>query len=166
VTNLFDAQSIAIGKSHVCALRTGGAMRCWGYNAYRALGDNTNTQRNSPVDVADYTDFDAFGVDAEANHTCALRNQGEARCWGSAYAGCLGEGSGSTTGKVLVKALDDAGQEVTLSNLTSISAMGSHSCAIDSDGLVWCWGRGSDGQLGDGIIGGVTWDPFNVLPLF
>ncbi|MFT5434307.1 MAG: hypothetical protein ACI9OJ_005020 [Myxococcota bacterium] len=25
-----------------------------------------------------------------------------------------------------------------------------HHCALDVDGVVWCWGQGGDGQLGDG----------------
>ena len=118
------------------------------------------------MSVADYTDFDSFGFDYSAIHTCALRNQGEARCWGYSAQGRLGEGAGSSSGKVLVKRLNDEGQEVPLSNLTSIAAMGGHTCAIDGNGQAWCWGQASDGQIGEGVTGGVKFVPFNVLPLF
>jgi len=166
VTQLDDAVSIGIGRYHACALKTGGAMRCWGRNGSYELGDNSRTQRNAPVTVAGFTDFDSFAVDHGARNTCALRNQGEARCWGYGATGALGEGTGSTSGKVLVKTLNDAGQQVPLSNLTAIAAMGEHTCAIDSDDRVWCWGQGASGQLGDGLTGGVSLVPFNVLPLY
>jgi alpha-tubulin suppressor-like RCC1 family protein len=34
-----------------------------------------------------------------------------------------------------------------------MSLGGSHTCALLSDGAVWCWGSSEDGQLGDGTIG-------------
>jgi alpha-tubulin suppressor-like RCC1 family protein len=33
---------------------------------------------------------------------------------------------------------------------TQIAAGGSHTCALLTDGSVWCWGAGGKGQLGDG----------------
>ena len=27
-----------------------------------------------------------------------------------------------------------------------------HTCALDSDGKAWCWGLGTYGTLGDGIV--------------
>ena len=32
----------------------------------------------------------------------------------------------------------------------SVTAGAAHTCALDADGRVWCWGRGDEGQLGDG----------------
>ncbi|MCK5161111.1 MAG: hypothetical protein KAQ99_06005, partial [Candidatus Aureabacteria bacterium] len=37
-----------------------------------------------------------------------------------------------------------------LSNIVAIIAGGYHSLALDSDGNVWAWGSGSDGEMGDG----------------
>jgi len=33
---------------------------------------------------------------------------------------------------------------------TAVATGGEHSCAIADDGAAWCWGRGIEGQLGDG----------------
>ncbi len=43
--------SIAAGESHTCALTNAGGVKCWGFNGYGQLGDNTDALRLSPVDV-------------------------------------------------------------------------------------------------------------------
>jgi alpha-tubulin suppressor-like RCC1 family protein len=35
-------------------------------------------------------------------------------------------------------------------NAIAISASGTHACAIDNEGALWCWGNGSVGTFGDG----------------
>ncbi len=43
--------SIAAGGDHTCAVTTSGGVKCWGFNGYGQLGDNTNDLRLAPVDV-------------------------------------------------------------------------------------------------------------------
>ncbi len=39
-----------------------------------------------------------------------------------------------------------------LGGVTAIAAGAAHSCALRSDGSVWCWGGNQSGQLGDGVV--------------
>ena len=40
-----------------------------------------------------------------------------------------------------------------------IAAGGAHSCALNSDGAVWCFGSNDKGQLGNGTVGGSSPEP-------
>lgn len=43
-----------------------------------------------------------------------------------------------------------------------ISAGNAHTCALNADGAVWCFGSNEKGQLGNGTIGGSSADPVQV----
>ncbi len=95
---LTGVQSLALGKTHSCALLAGGEARCWGLNVDGGLGDGTTTARPFPGAVLQAPGGPALtGVKAMAlgiNHTCALMAaSGDVRCWGNNEAGAVGDGT-------------------------------------------------------------------------
>ena len=102
----------------------------------------------------------AIDVDAGRLHTCAVTNDGLVRCWGDNDQGQLGLGDkmprGFTPGQPLlpVPGVQDA---------TQVCAGGSHSCAVNSSGALFCWGSNDDGQLGLGHTESVGDDGQDVI---
>ncbi|MEX1253234.1 MAG: flexitail domain-containing putative surface protein [Dehalococcoidia bacterium] len=92
-------------------------------------------------------------VSVGGSHACAVTNAGAAKCWGFDSVGQLGGtayGECSSVGDSFPCAstpIDVAGLS---SGVASISAGGSHTCAVTAAGAAVCWGHNDNGQLGDG----------------
>lgn len=93
-------------------------------------------------------------------HSCALLHNGTINCWGSDSRGQLGNGNGAgdTGDKYTAVAVKDAGGAV-INIWKAVTAGGYHTCALDTEGDIYCWGRDSEGQLGNGP--GSTGDAYN-----
>jgi alpha-tubulin suppressor-like RCC1 family protein len=134
--------AITAGDRYSCALTRGGGVRCWGYNQFGQLGDGTNTNRATPVDVAGLSSG-VSAIAARGEHTCALMTAGGVKCWGANINGQLGDGT-TTSSDVPV---DVAGLT---SGASAIAVGGEHTCALTSHGGLKCWGWNARGQLGIG----------------
>jgi hypothetical protein len=86
------ATSIVTAELHTCALMASGGARCWGDNSYGQLGDNSNTQRLTPVDVSGLAGATVV-ASAQGAHSCALSAAGAVKCWGRNGNGQVGDGS-------------------------------------------------------------------------
>lgn len=139
--------AISGGLEHTCAVASGAAY-CWGYNNRGQLGNNSTTKSNTPVTVNAsvalnskvVTDISASSED----FSCAIANSA-AHCWGANYFGQLGN-NGTSQSNVPV-AVSNSGV-LSGKAVTSIAIGYYHACTI-AGGQVYCWGHGSQGQLGD-----------------
>jgi len=136
-----------------CAARTDGTAWCWGDNTYRQLGDDTTTNRSTPVRVAALTNI--VQVATASRMAYALDAGGTMWAWGLNDVGQLGDGT--TT---------DHGAPAPVNGLTGvveIDAGRGHVCARTGVGDVYCWGYNSDQQVGDGMVGTSRLTPYLVL---
>lgn len=145
----------ALGRTagdHTCALKLDRTVRCWGQNDNDELGDGTTVPRTTFVTtIVAATGQPLAGVAQLASgddHSCAVRTNGTAWCWGYNTYGRLGDGSvDQSAGAVQVRRGSGF-----LGNVTAIATGSFHSCALLEDTTVRCWGRNDRGQLGDGTI--------------
>jgi alpha-tubulin suppressor-like RCC1 family protein len=136
--------SVSVGWGFACATRKDGALWCWGSNTDGQLGTGSRTNVTRPHQVTTPGVTGWASVSAGENHTCAVRADATLWCWGANFHGQLG--TGSTTG-------NDVPQQVTspaADGWASVSAGGQDTCALRSDGTLWCWGASINGALGLG----------------
>lgn len=153
--NLTDVVTVSAGLRFTCALRGDGSAWCWGANGSGQLGDGTTTARLTAVRVqgAEGPLGGLVAIDAGMEHACAIKGDGTAWCWGRADDGRLGDGTTGGVDGLRRTAVRVQGADGPISGIKTIDAGGAHTCATKADGSVWCWGRASAGQLGDGTTG-------------
>jgi len=140
-TPTWNMRLIAAGGTHACGISTGGELLCWGGNEFGQLGTGTTEDTETPS-VVDLGGTTVLTATAGGGHTCAHRMDGVVQCWGRNDRGQLG--NGTTTGSSIPVAVAELPGAV-----AAVSAGGEHTCALMASNAVYCWGRNSEGQLGN-----------------
>jgi alpha-tubulin suppressor-like RCC1 family protein len=123
------------------AVKTDGSLWVWGdSNNVGLLGVNDNTIRNTPVTTfAGGNDWKQ--VFCERNHTVAIKTDGSLWVWGLGTNGRLGTNDTITRPTPVTTFAGG-------NTWKSVAAGYYHTAAIKTDGTLWVWGTGNNGQLG------------------
>ncbi|OFX28240.1 MAG: hypothetical protein A2X08_14395 [Bacteroidetes bacterium GWA2_32_17] len=146
---LTDVIAVAAGSDHSLALKSDGTVWAWGKNDFAQLGDNSVTNRLTPVQVVGPggTGFltGIVAIDAGGFHSIAVKSDGTVWCWGDDSQGQCGDGPSSlgVNYPIQVKLTSTT----YLTDVVSVAAGYQHSIALKSDGTVWTWGLNDKGQL-------------------
>ena len=143
-----------------CAIVEKGQLKCWGQGTFGALGSGSSESLgDEPGEMGDALPFVDLGVGrtavAVANGvwtSCALLDDGSAKCWGWNSNGWLGQGDKSNRGDQPGE-MGDALPPIDLGEglkVTTIAIDNSHACALLDDATVKCWGQQAEGNLGNG----------------
>ena len=133
-------KQVAGGQFHTAAIKTDGTLWTWGSNGGRAIGDNTFTDRLTPVTTfAGGTNWKQVAC---GTHTAAIKTDGTLWTWGSAGFGGLGVNDNTQR---LTPITTFAGG----TNWKQVSCTINNIAAIKTDGTLWTWGWNFYGQLGD-----------------
>ena len=123
--------TVSAGTWHTCGVQTDGTAACWGHNnVCRELAD-ASVYCWDRVEVGPYKSSASSPagvfttVSAGQWHSCGLRIDRTAACWGDNRVGQTDAPAGV---------------------FTTISAGHWHTCAIRSDGSVTCWGNNVYGE--------------------
>jgi hypothetical protein len=158
VPGVSGVTEIAAQSTHICVLKKGGAVLCWGRNSRGELGRGSLTTSESvpaPVSLPQ----PAKAVASGANHSCAVLADETVWCWGRNGTGKNWDGTTLPLGQC--GAVVDGGLDAETPTPRKIdglpagvvrSVVGAyeHSCALMQSGAVYCWGSNRLGQLGRG----------------
>jgi alpha-tubulin suppressor-like RCC1 family protein len=162
--SLAGAIAVAAGEDNTCALLSSGGVKCWGGNARRQLGNTATTGEFSavPVDVGNAQGAafkDAAALSLGSEHACMVTAAGIARCWGSNAYRQMGAGSTAPFAAVPSKV---TGFTVGAKPLALSSTSAGHSCVLLGGGVIKCWGRNAEGQVGTGSVTGFSGGPIGI----
>jgi alpha-tubulin suppressor-like RCC1 family protein len=145
------AVAVSAGGGSTCAVLIDGRLMCWGFNFYGQLGLGSSTQVGVLTPQEVLLGAPVTAVSVGNNHTCAVLSSGNVRCWGKNDFGQLGLGHTDDIGDNEVPT-----QNVALGSARAraVTTGDRHTCALladgAADGVVRCWGKNTDGQLGLG----------------
>jgi alpha-tubulin suppressor-like RCC1 family protein len=139
-------RSVSAGSgSQTAAIKTDGTLWLWGTGNYGQLGNNAVVNQSSPIQtISGGTNWRevSSGGGTFSRFTAAIKTDGSLWIWGSGSSGELGDNSG----------VNKSSPVQTISggtNWKSLCAGRYHTGAIKTDGTLWLWGLGVDGQLGN-----------------
>lgn len=167
VTGGLTWSALSAGFSHTCGVAADGRGYCWGRNQFGQLGLSDSVGGASetvPFPMAGELAW--ASLDLGAYFSCGTEAQlGAAYCWGY-------NGSGQLGAEAPDICVDEQGRQsqcalaplAVSSGLTfaTISAHTQHTCGLSLDGFAYCWGSGTNGQLGNGEKGEQV---FSVAPV-
>jgi alpha-tubulin suppressor-like RCC1 family protein len=134
-------KQVSCGSSVTAAIKTDGTLWGWGGNNYGGLGDNTTTNKSSPVQtISGGTNWKQ--ASGGRYHTAAIKTDGTLWTWGYNYYGGLGDNTNVSKSSPVQTI--SAG-----TNWKSVACGVYHTAAIKTDGTLWTWGYNWAGQLGD-----------------
>ncbi|MEM9190489.1 MAG: hypothetical protein AAGF12_14990 [Myxococcota bacterium] len=123
-----------------CGIQGNGDLYCWGSGQRGQLGQGDQTRRPEPTRVPIEGVVD---VDVGRNHVCAIDNRGALYCWGANNEGTLGLGDAFGSPDYYTP------QRVgTQTSWEKVSCSSGHSCGLQRDGSLFCWGRNTQQQIG------------------
>ena len=152
---------VATGDFHTCALDADGKAYCWGYGLNGENGNGVNRQENAPVAV------DTTGVLAGKkltqiatglNHNCAVDTEGAVYCWGENKSGELGNGSTTKSAAPVSVSM----QQFSGKKAKQVAVGLYYSCAVTTDGSVYCWGTVEGGRVPTGYTSGNYTRPIRI----
>jgi alpha-tubulin suppressor-like RCC1 family protein len=152
---LTGVAEVSAGDWHTCARKHDGTLWCWGEG--RSV-DGRFENHLEPVQIVPLGDT-VVQASVGSSHACAVKTDGSLWCWGRLNRhGQIGDGTLEVRYEpVQVTAL---GNEV-----AQVSAGSSTTCAVKTDGTLWCWGENDHGEVGDGTAETPRTSPVQVASL-
>jgi alpha-tubulin suppressor-like RCC1 family protein len=159
IPSLGGVQRVTSNSRRACAIRTNGAVACWGlvfgrdqphasyWDQYSA-SDRPDLYHAFAVEVRGLTEVRA--VTLAGNHVCAIAKGDELYCWGVGAFGELGDGKSGDPDESTSYQSFSPKKVLDLPPVEAVAAGYGFTCAVTTEGKAMCWGMNVRGELGLG----------------
>lgn len=134
-------KKISTGAYLTCAIASDDKAYCWGANWYGQLGNGLTTNSNVPVAVDMNGALSGKTIKeikvAPEDVACVIASDDQVYCWGSNYAGQLG--NNTTIDSTVPVAVNTSGV-LNGKTVLQLTLGFDHVCILASDFLPYCWG--------------------------
>lgn len=138
VGTAIDWARVETGTQYACALKTSGALFCWGRNIYGEVGTGAVAGSvRTPTEIAVGSRW--RDISPGMFHSCGVRTDNSLWCWGRNSSGQLG--LGDTVDRTVPTRVGTA-------TWSDTDAGSTHSCGIQVGGTLWCWGYNNGYTIG------------------
>ena len=124
--------ALETGNTSTTVTTESGELYCWGGCPHRRPSNTQGQNKHTPEVVSGITSTQP--AKTGWGHSCVIREDGNLECWGSNWFGGLGTGDDvfpANGGPVMVDGV---------SNVTQLAVGYHHTCALQADGKLFCWG--------------------------
>ena len=140
-----DYVVLSLGQ-HACGITSDGFLECWGANAHGEAGPGPHPLE-ARTRIGSWNDWTS--LEAEGFHSCGLRGNA-LYCWGMNANGELGliHSDGRPDTRVVTDVVRSGCLDASCDHRFRQVAHGAfHTCAIDLDDHLYCWGGNTSGQV-------------------
>ena len=160
LVRLTGIKAISGGGFHTCGLHQDTTVSCWGRSSHPHANQGPECSYTNTTGLIGTFNGNCAGkilasenkelnnviqISSGEHRSCALLNSGTISCWSFAFFENIFNKNFADSPKYLETVPD-------INDATAIAVAGSHACAIHLDMTVSCWGQGSYGRLGDGVV--------------
>jgi hypothetical protein len=143
------------GTKYNCALFDNKKIKCWGENTrgQLGLGHINHIGDDEAVSSVGYVSVGSnviqMDISTISQHTCAVLESGDLKCWGFNSKGQLGYGHTNNLGD------DEVPSAIPVvpfgASILQVATGSNHTCAVADGQSFRCWGNNNNGQIGLGI---------------
>jgi alpha-tubulin suppressor-like RCC1 family protein len=142
-------KQVVCSSDHTAAIKTDGTLWTWGSGDFGQLGDNTVTQRLTPITTfAGGTNWKQVAGNTGAYHVAAIKTDGTLWTWGTNISGELGTND-NLYRSIPVQVFGNT------NDWKQVAVSRDQTAAIKTNGTLWTWGDNTvnrAGSIGDNTI--------------
>lgn len=143
--------SIALADSQACGLKNNFELVCMGSNIATRIGTGVDSASLVPVLIDDTHYW--VSLTHLSSHACGVEQGGALWCWGKNVKGEVGDGSTTMRQQPVRIAPEKIWAVAYTADESNPTVQYGRTCAIETNGVMWCWGNETWSNLGNGALG-------------